>query len=531
MRFRGPRIVALALLAPAAAAQSAGSELTAQQALDRARTAEAEGDHSTAGDMYLEMVQREPGDLQWVFAASDALVRAKRYDEALETLETAGARFDSISEIPTRRARTHKLHADDLEASGSPPLRVQVELEEAARIAEEVLRDSPWERDARAVLVEALLRLERLEPALTQAAELVRRFPRDAEAHVLLGDIHYRDFLVHQGRLDVEQLDDEGRQTLAEIAQAARSSAIAAYSQATVLAPDAAFPHSQLGRLHAGAGDVEEALAAYQRALTRDPACAVDHGWINAELPAKRRAIFYRVSGEQYAKRDDADVALGAVLDWYHAYARYELEDYESAYELFNAAIEANPIYLNSRSYAMLAAYWNGDHSGAELQAALYAQSSPKHFAETVAKGPDPKQSVSILEFLARRSHDAGRLERCCAISHVLAHVLDTERHWNNYAFLCRETQRFEDSLVGYENALEIAPGSPQLLNDAALILHYHLANEDNLRRAEAYYERAITEATAIVADENATKQAVDAARTAKSNATTNLAKLRAQRK
>ena len=31
-------------------------------------------------------------------------------------------------------------------------------------------------------------------------------------------------------------------------------------------------------------------------------------------------------------------------------------------------------------------------------------------------------------------------------------------RHWNNYAFLCRETRRFEESLRAYETALELAP-------------------------------------------------------------------------
>ena len=112
----------------------------------------------------------------------------------------------------------------------------------------------------------------------------------------------------------------------------------------------------------------------------------------------------------------------------------------------------------------------------------------------------------------------------------VLAKVLDTERHWNNYAFLCRETGAYEDSLNGYENALSIAPNSPQVLNDAAVILQYHLASPENLERAERYYRRAIEQAEIVLANENSKPGERERATQAKRDAKGNLKAMRKQR-
>ena len=60
---------------------------------------------------------------------------------------------------------------------------------------------------------------------------------------------------------------------------------------------------------------------------------------------------------------------------------------------------------------------------------------------------------------------------------------------WQNLGFFLRETRKHEESLAAYEKALEIAPEDPQILNDAAVILHYYLKRDDEI--ALAWYAKA----------------------------------------
>ena len=97
---------------------------------------------------------------------------------------------------------------------------------------------------------------------------------------------------------------------------------------------------------------------------------------------------------------------------------------------------------------------------------------------------------------------------------------------WNNYAFLCRETKRFEEAFVGYQHAIEREPESPQLWNDAAVVLHYHLANDTNRTRAKQMYDRAIELANAQLAEASTTEILRQRAERAKADALLNLKEL-----
>src|SRR5262249_2802967 len=141
------------------------------------------------------------------------------------------------------------------------------------------------------------------------------------------------------------------------------------------------------------------------------------------------------------------------------------------AARLFTAAVEANPAYLNAHCYAMVAAYRDRTEDLAETSAARYAAQAPNHFADTVRDLPNKAEVVALLEYLPRRSASGDRLERSRDISLVLAKLLDTERHWCNYAFLCSATGKFEDAVAAYEAALVLAPDSPRTLVDLAVVL------------------------------------------------------------
>ena len=94
----------------------------------------------------------------------------------------------------------------------------------------------------------------------------------------------------------------------------------------------------------------------------------------------------------------------------------------------------------------------------------------------------------------------------------------------NDYAFLCRETGKHQESWDAYARLIELQPENPSYLNDAALILQDYLKKDFALARA--IYERAIAAADVLLGDPLAPQASRDDAATAKTNATNNLARL-----
>ena len=163
------------------------------------------------------------------------------------------------------------------------------------------------------------------------------------------------------------------------------------------------------------------------------------------------------------------------------------------------------------------------------MHAAAHALLTPAGFADLIRALPETDQDdvLGILSSLARRSYDAERPEPSRAINRVLAYVINTAPHWNNYAFLCRQTGLFEDSLAAYQTALQLEPDSPQLLNDAGVILQYHLTSPENLERARDYYNRAIALAQEVLRAGDAEPEALARARQAMQDARLNLEKMK----
>ena len=118
----------------------------------------------------------------------------------------------------------------------------------------------------------------------------------------------------------------------------------------------------------------------------------------------------------------------------------------------------------------------------------------PIVFADVIRK-IKPKASrdstVQQLGRFAEEAYKSGAAGWSAArdISHVLAAVLDAAKEWNNYAFLCRQTKMYKESLAAYENAVQVDQEDGQLLNDAAVILDYHLGTPAQILDAERVHK------------------------------------------
>ena len=98
------------------------------------------------------------------------------------------------------------------------------------------------------------------------------------------------------------------------------------------------------------------------------------------------------------------------------------------------------------------------------------------------------------------------------------------------HAFLCRETGEFERAYTSYQYAIQREPDSPQLWNDGGVVLQYHFATPENLKKARQMYEKCLALAGAILADGGAPPTRRAAATAAAENAKLNLAALDEQR-
>lgn len=489
---------------------------------EQAYGAENRGDFGAAAEAFLQLVEREPRNAEWVVSAGRCLGRSGRFSDAIDLLDGARDRFPGAIEVPAMLARTYLLKGERDRGALNPALN----LAEAARLAESVLALEPNHEDSRLVLAQARYLLGEWDEAVRQAEEAVRRHPQRPGAHILLGRIAHdrlrRLLEVHEnGGLRGQELAD-----LVASIDRARTDAKSAFRRAAELDDSRSHPHVMLARVAMLENKTDDARRHFLDALAIDPDDGfVDHAVIAAGLDWRQREQAYAGARARYEARTDATARKAATLRWFEGAALFEEGRWADAQAAFEAVLASNPDATNSHYYAALSAYYLDDHDTAERHAGDYAAASALQFADVVRSlGAEHRgQVAAIVRYLADRAYGSGDIARSRDLNHVIALLYDTADAWNNRAFLCRETGKFADALAAYRRALEKEPGSPQLHNDTGVILHYHLPNERNLAEAKSLYARAIELADAILRDASASEAAKKAAAQAKSDARANL--------
>lgn len=516
----------LALTACAVAQEPASPPAVDIDALSaRARAAEAGGDREAAAAFYLELTAAQPARAEWVLAAARCLRDAGRFNDAFRVLLEGEARLPDDLELPATRASIFHVKAETQQREGVPGGDLAYLFEEAADLASSVLERDPNQRAARLIRAQSHFQLGRLDDALADAAEATSRFPDHPGGPLLAGKVHYYRFITrYRQRAELPERSQEWVDCLQEAADE-RTAAQAAFTKAIELDANRADPHVQLGNIYGELGNVEQALVAFGNALAIDPECAVNHGWVAEMARAARRMQLYSEAAATYRKRADARAERLTTLDWWSGRALFDEGQFAEALPLFERAA-ADPRWLRAHHLAMLCAQALGKLDEAQAHAQAFASAATQQFADAIKAEPNPAKTIEVLQALADRSFEGQRFADSRDINHVLALATDKAEHWNNYAFLCRETRRFEEAWIGYQRALALEPDSPRLLNDAAVILQYHLVSPENRELARGMYERAIEAADAILRDRTAKAEKKKDARSAKDDARGNLAKL-----
>lgn len=521
------RLPACLLLAALLAGQGQPQATPEQQLAElrsQAYAAENEQRFAAAADAFLKLAQAEPARADWVVAAGRCLGRSGRFRDAVELLDAGRKRFPGFIDLSAMLARTFVLQAETDRSVVQP----EVLWADAVELAEGVLAIDPDHEDSRLVMAQAHYLLGHWDQAVAAAEEAVRRHPARAGAHVLLGRIAGDRLRSLLQRYDTEQPTGQAAADLVGQIDAQRKLAKNSYTAAAKIDPTRAHPHVALGQLAWLERRTDEARAHFADALAVDPEVSLPHDELAAGMSPAQRVTFYEQVRNRYAAGTANKPEKAATLWFHEGRARFADSQWERAGACLRTALEQNPALTNAHYYLFLCAYHTGDQDGAERHSATYAALGPAAFADVIRNlvGDQRGAVGAIVEFLANRAYAQKHIDASRDLNHVIACLKDSADAWNNHAFLCRETGRFQDALDSYHHALEKEPDSPQLLNDTGVVLHYHLPSPDNKQKARALYERALQLADKRLGASNLASDARAELLKVKSNAQQNLAAL-----
>jgi tetratricopeptide (TPR) repeat protein len=490
-----------------------------------ALAAERAGQHLAAAQHFRDAIAKQPEAIDLHQGLLRTLIGGGAHNDAIDAGERALRRFTKDAELHAQLAKALNLKAETLRNAGGPSGTPRFELEDAAMHGSLALGLDADHLEARLILAQTLFQLGRNDEAELHAKEAIRRHPNHPGGHLVAGDVALDRYLTARAQTDAMAKDDPALAPAATTREAHFATAIARFRSAARVDPERYLSWRRLGDLFAWQNNDAEVLANYAKALVRDPLRGAPHDWVTEHFPAKQCIELYANALRERDQQHPRDTA-GATLAWYLGFHSYRAGQWAECLASFTAALTRNPEFKNSLYYLGRAAYFEEDATRAEQYFERYAEEAPVSFADLLRTiGKEGEITQEILVYLAAKSNRERNLGRSRALNHVLALVRDTADDWNNYAFLCRETGRFEESFAGYTRALEHAPEDPALINDCALILQYHLHRD--LDQAAKMYDRALKAAQKILRDPQASSDDRSRARQAISDASGNLKKLR----
>jgi len=487
--------------------------------------AESEGRFGAAAEAFLKLSKGAPERIDWVVAAGRCLGRSGRFGDAVDLLDAARKRFEGSVEINSMLVRTLLLQTERDPGMVHP----EVLWAEAADIANDVLRRDPNHADTRLLLAQSYYLLGQWDQAQRCADEAVRRHPERSGAHVLVGRLATDRFRLHLQELDKLDDDQAARADVIKKLHAQRLKARESFTKAAALDPSRSHPHVALSKLATIDGKFDEARRHLQDALAIDPETAVDHALLTRDMDWQRRRDFYRGLRTRFESATKLTGATrsrkASALRFHEARALLDGLQFQEALQAFLAVRAGDPSADNANYYAFLCAYHLKDYDAAEGYAADYARRSAPGFADVLRALPTDQrvQIAAMVQYLGDRAYQQKRIENSRDLNHVTACLKDSADAWNNHAFLCRETGKFERALTSYQYAIQKEPNSPQLWNDGGVVLQYHLTSPENLKKARTMYEKAIELAGKVLGDGKATEQQKAFAKEAVRNARLNL--------
>lgn len=489
----------------------------------KAFAAELEGEHSEAGDFFARLCKEDPEDSRWFLRASDNYGKAGRFNDAVRILMQGRKQFSDVPELGVMLCKTFHLKAESMQRDGVFDDNVLAYYENAAQVAKELLELNAVHLEALLGLAQAEFALGQLDAAEATAGRAIAAHPGAPGGHIIVGRIHLKRFI--DAKTNLNQAGDRAanRAELAKEVQRLRALADGAFESANAADPGRAYPLVALGDIAAWMGEYEAAFAEYRKAMSIDPQAPIKHDWLRQNTDVDLRVTLYDSVRESYLQSTDPSAQAIATVDWYRALARFDKGNWREAASLFESTLEPLPEIADSYYYLLQSVYWSGDEAACMQYSLAFARKNRTRFADLAR---NDLRCLAILRIMAKKSFESEKFEDSRDLNHVMAFASQSAADWNNYAFLCRKTGKFEEAFLGYQMALSDEPNSPQLMNDAAVILQHDLKGEENLAEARKLYEQAIAVAEKMLAEGDLSEEEKARTEKALSDAKLNLAEM-----
>jgi len=437
----------------------------AQETTDLARAAA----HLEAGRIEealrtLEAVRaRRPQEVAAHVGVGRCLIRLGRYEQAIERLEAAESLFPSSAEVLCVLGQAYFWDARRMKSSGGGgrAFEIQARLIDAAERCERAIREKP--RLLEAAYYHGLAKLD-LDPPEAEAAveSLNRAAPLKKE------EPEYWFFL------------GTACQQAKQFRQAARAFEKAArlYGRHEQTRGFCLTAHKRAGANAHLAGETEAAVRAFVSAYRLDPSHAgtFEELWrLYTAEPTRGDSILdlHRRLTQVDPNQPLPYYYLGFLLE-----RRGERAEARAAFERVVATKTGRRI---AEAWAKLAEH--AYHDGREARAEA-------HWLRALTLDARNARAYRLLQTMVSEHFARRSLVRAEALTRKILELRPEDGlEWANLGLFLRDQKRYRESHRAYQKAVRFAPDRAQVLNDAAVVLHYHLRRVDE---AVKLYLRAV---------------------------------------
>ncbi len=491
--------------------------------LDAGRPSEAETEFALAAAADGDSLRTR----MWVLRSWMDQGRSNDTLDALDELSAAGERGPEMNYL---YGMAFARRAEGYMANGVTDSSVEMNFQDAkGRLVEAVKSDAVRYHDAFLPLAHSAWFTQDLETARWACDRAVEANPGSPEVWLAHGRIAFSQFLAAQGEQpggpEAEALWSEATTSFRNAVERSGSPGEEA---AQVRLAEAA---TQLGHAMLWKQKGPEATDAYATAIAWNPqgfdyARAVEFLGGAEKSPDDERPSGFGAALELAKTRLEAHAKPGdpgwATLLWWLGWARFSDANWSGSETAFQDALARAPEFANSWFYIGLARQYRKDSEGALQAMHTGWDTDPVAMIATIASAGGALRAFENLLAWCAAQEPARNLD-AAFLAEMLAEAMpDEARHWNNMGLFLRnegedlELAAYKDktpepdaalledlyarSFEAYQHALELNPGDPQLLNDTALMLAYHL--DGDLGEVEAMYRRALALTDALLANE-----------------------------
>ncbi len=442
------------------------------------------------------------------------LMSAELFDDALEALTESHRIFNKDFDLLRWTSKAFLQKAKKLIARPKTREGAMVDFEDAMVFADRALELKPKDYECMRMRGFAAYYLGEDDDAIATADQLIETFAQKADGYLLRAETLFRQYTTG---VQNQELDPQARKDLVKKIHKDLKAA-------ATLNPNLALSFRRLADLAAWEGNIKEALALYLKAMARDPKKGAPLAWLRQTQPSKKRLVLFQKAIKGFTSKHPKD-PRASVLLFEAGLAAFELSKYKEVQGLMKHAWTLDPSLDRAAYYYAISSLILGKPKEASLALSYLLRESPHPLVNALKAAGNPGvYHANSLAALAKQADKMGALALSRELNHALGIFRNFPEEWNNYAFLCRETGKYEEAWRAYNKALALSPKDPQILNDAALILQYHLHRD--LSKARKMYRDAIAFGKKILSSKTSSPEEKHRAKGSIRDATANLAKM-----